>query len=76
MMLASVALWAEPSGDPDAASASAQGQLNVFGPAELALVPELAVPDDKLALFQTACLNPTIPGLLLPETAAVTAPSQ
>ena len=40
-----------------------QGTLNVDGPAELALVTELQVPDDKLALFQTACFNPTIPGI-------------
>ena len=32
------------------------------GPAELALVTELEVPAAKLALFQTACFNPTIPG--------------
>ncbi len=40
----------------------AQGQLNVYGPAELSLVPELPVPAAKLALFQTACFNPTIAG--------------
>ena len=34
----------------------------MYGPAELALVSELAVPDAKLALFQTACFNPTIAG--------------
>ncbi len=39
-----------------------QGQLNVFGRANTSLIPELAVPPDKLALFQTACFNPTIPG--------------
>jgi hypothetical protein len=35
----------------------------VDGPAELALVTELQVPDAKLAVFQTACFNPTIPGV-------------
>jgi len=40
----------------------AQGQLNVYGPANLALVPEVAIPDAKLATFKTACYNPTIAG--------------
>ncbi len=34
----------------------------MYGPAELSLVPELPVPAAKLALFQTACFNPTIAG--------------
>ena len=40
----------------------AQGQLNVHGPADLALVSELPIPDAKLATFKTACYNPTISG--------------
>ena len=40
----------------------AQGQLNVAGPANHALIPELAIPDSKLQLFKTACYNPTIAG--------------
>ena len=42
----------------------AQGQANVFGPANMSLIPELAVPDATVAQFQMACFNPTIPGLL------------
>ena len=51
-----------PHSDPDADPNTAQGRLNVYGPGRLALATELALSDAKLALFQTACLNPTVPG--------------
>ena len=44
-------------------SLCAQGQLNVYGLANLALVQELEIPAAKLATFKTACYNPTIAGL-------------